>query len=62
MSQSDPMQWLDPLPQSEMLRRVRAFDWSRTPLGPIGDWPQSLKTAVQLCLSSRFPLISSGSR
>ncbi|MDB5635242.1 MAG: hypothetical protein JWP51_150, partial [Bradyrhizobium sp.] len=24
--------------------RVRAFDWEKTPLGPISSWPQSLKT------------------
>src|SRR5579859_1989661 len=39
----------------EMGERIRAFDWLRTPLGPIEIWPQSLKTAVQIILSSRQP-------
>jgi len=30
----------------EMGERTRAFDWSQTPVGPVEDWPQSLKTAV----------------
>ena len=38
-------------------RRIREFDWSQTPTGPIAAWPQSLKTAVSLCLASRFQLI-----
>ena len=36
--------------------RVRAFDWSKTPLGPIVHWPQSLRTAVSILLSSRQPM------
>ena len=31
---------------------IRAHDWSTTPLGPIDTWPQSLKTAVDICLAS----------
>ena len=34
---------------------IRAKDWSATPLGPIEDWPHSLRTAVSLCLASNFP-------
>ncbi|WP_434382424.1 ATP-binding protein [Melittangium boletus] len=41
----------------EMAARIRAFDWTRTPLGPPERWPQSLKTAVSICLDSRFPMI-----
>jgi PAS domain S-box-containing protein len=40
----------------EMDARIRAFDWSKTPLGPIGEWPMSLLEAVSLCLRSRFQL------
>ena len=29
---------------SEMGARMRAIDWSRTPLGPVETWPQSLST------------------
>src|SRR6201993_3215864 len=32
---------------------VREFDWSKTPLGPIESWPQSLKTVVRVVLTSR---------
>src|SRR5215210_8234760 len=35
---------------------IRSMDWSRTPLGPIESWPQSLRTAAGLCLSSNFPI------
>ena len=38
-----------------MAERVRTFDWSRTPLGPMDQWPQSLRTSVGICLNSRFP-------
>jgi PAS domain S-box-containing protein len=36
---------------------ARALDWSRTPLGPVAHWPQSLKTSVSICLNSRFPVL-----
>lgn len=32
--------------------RVRAFDWEKTPLGPIASWPQSLKTTIDLMMAS----------
>jgi len=34
---------------------MRAFDWSSTPLGPVDQWPRSLKTAVRIMLTSRQP-------
>jgi PAS domain S-box-containing protein len=40
----------------EMDARIRCFDWASTPLGPIGEWPPSLREAVSLCLRSRFQL------
>ena len=40
----------------EMGQRIRAFDWSRTPLGPAESWPQSLKTAIRIMLTSRQPI------
>src|SRR5882724_10889998 len=40
----------------EMGKVVRAKDWSKTPLGPIDSWPQSLRTVVSLCLASNFPI------
>lgn len=36
---------------------IRAFDWSKTSLGPIQTWPQSLKTTVNLILQSPVPLV-----
>lgn len=36
----------------EMRARCRAFDWAATPLGPVAEWPQSLRSAVDICLGS----------
>ncbi|RZK41057.1 MAG: response regulator [Pedobacter sp.] len=41
----------------EMGELIRAMDWSKTALGPISTWPQSLRTSVSLCLSSTFPIL-----
>jgi PAS domain S-box-containing protein len=35
---------------------MREKDWAKTPLGPVTGWPQSLRTAVSICLHSRFEL------
>ncbi|WP_155370939.1 SpoIIE family protein phosphatase [Catellatospora vulcania] len=35
---------------------LRAVDWAATPLGPVPGWPQSLRTAVSILLSSKFPM------
>jgi PAS domain S-box-containing protein len=35
---------------------IRAYDWTKTPLGPPGSWPRSLKTAVRIMLTSRQPI------
>lgn len=40
----------------EMGALIRGFDWDRTPLGAPISWPQGLKTAVRLLLSSRHPV------
>ncbi|MDP3853382.1 ATP-binding protein [Phenylobacterium sp.] len=40
----------------EMADLIRSTDWSLSPLGPIDDWPQSLRTTVSLCLASNFPI------
>jgi len=37
-------------------RRIRMFDWARTPLGDIATWPAHLRTAVDIVLGSRFPM------
>jgi hypothetical protein len=41
----------------EMRQRVNDTDWSATPLGPMSEWPQSLKTSVDIVLGSAFPQI-----
>ena len=40
----------------DMGERIRAYDWSKTPLGPIIRWPQSLRTVVNILLSSRYAM------
>src|SRR5579863_5822414 len=40
----------------EMGARMRALDWSRTPLGVPSRWPQSLKTIVRVMLDSRYAM------
>ena len=40
----------------EMGARMRSLDWSRTAVGPVETWPQSLKTAVRIMLSSRYAM------
>ena len=35
---------------------MRAFDWSKSSLGPPASWPQSLRVTVRLVLSSRHPM------
>lgn len=40
----------------EMGARMRALDWSKTPLGNRAQWPQSLKTIVRVIFDSRYAL------
>ena len=40
----------------EIGRDLSAVDWISTPLGPVDGWPQSLRTAVNILLSSRFAM------
>jgi len=37
----------------EMGERIRALDWSTTPLGPVDGWPQSLRSALSHLLPSK---------
>jgi hypothetical protein len=41
----------------EMGERIRAFDWSKTPLGPRSSWSPSLRMMVRFLLANRFPLL-----
>jgi len=48
-----------PLPDGAgglMAARIRALDWSGTPIGPMANWPESLRVAADLCLNCRFPM------
>jgi PAS domain S-box-containing protein len=36
---------------------IASYDWSRTPLGPIEQWRQSLKTAAGILLRSPVPIV-----
>ena len=40
----------------EMGARMRAFDWSTTALGPLEQWPQSLRISVRIMLGSGYPM------
>ena len=51
---SGPDSWL--IGGGEMGELLRTMDWSRSPLGPLAAWPQSLRTTVGLVLNSSFPI------
>jgi PAS domain-containing protein len=36
----------------EMSERIREFEWEETPLGPMAEWPQELRTAVDIMLGA----------
>ncbi|MFC5551890.1 ATP-binding protein [Massilia aerilata] len=52
---NDDLSWLTG--GGDMGALIRSMDWSATPLGPLDQWPQSLRTSVSLCLSSTFPIL-----
>src|SRR5689334_25189829 len=41
----------------EMGSRIRDFDWSKTSLGPVERWPQSLRSAVSILLPSKAQIV-----
>ena len=41
----------------EMGARMRAIDWSNTPLGPVEAWPQSLRSTLSMLLPSKAQII-----
>ena len=55
MSLQAPADWL--VGDSEMGALMRSIDWAATPLGPVSAWPESLRSAVSICLGSRFPIV-----
>ena len=36
----------------EVAARLRETDWARTPFGPVGQWPGSLRTMIRTVLDS----------
>jgi PAS domain S-box-containing protein len=41
---------------SEMAARMREIDWSATPIGPVEQWPQALRTSVRMMLSGGYAM------
>src|SRR5215475_3623375 len=53
----DPARFAPQFPgDSELARLMRAYDWAGTPLGTPDTWPQSLRTAVSIMLTSSQPI------
>jgi len=40
----------------DMSERIRHFDWSQTSIGAVDKWKQSLRSALNICLNSNFPI------
>jgi PAS domain S-box-containing protein len=40
-----------------MARLVLKKNWRATPLGRLEDWPPNIRTALGICLNSRFPIL-----
>ena len=53
-SSLDPLAFLSG--GKEMGSLIRSMDWSKSALGPVADWPQSLRTTVSICLASNLPI------
>jgi signal transduction histidine kinase/PAS domain-containing protein len=56
---TDPSSFVEFLSQhgGEMGALMASLDWPSTLVGPISTWPQSLRTAISICLSSGFPML-----
>ena len=56
-SPGDPadLSWLDQGGEAGAL--IRAFDWTRTGIGPLESWPQSLRTVTGILLLSPVPIV-----
>jgi PAS domain S-box-containing protein len=46
-----------PIGGGEMGERVRNFDWSTTPLGPVSQWPSHLRIKVNSIVNSPIPQV-----
>src|SRR4051812_34039855 len=45
------------LEQDPTLKLINEFDWAASPLGPIPDWPESLRGAVRLIMTAATPMV-----
>src|ERR1700759_4721014 len=45
-----------PAPSNELAKLIADHNWAETSVGPASGWPQSLKTAVGIMLTSRQPI------
>src|SRR5690554_4048221 len=37
--------------------QIETINWEKNPLGRLEEWPDSLKTSLNLCLNSPFPML-----
>ena len=44
--------------EGEMRALARGVDWSSTPVGPVEQWPQSLRTTVSILFEAKFPMLA----
>lgn len=35
---------------------IRSINWAENPLGPMNEWPQSLRTTLSILINSKFPM------
>lgn len=49
--------WERAAQRSPIGEALLAVDWSATGLGPPASWPAQLRTAVEICLTTRFPML-----
>jgi signal transduction histidine kinase len=54
-NRGDDFTWLDRGGEAGGL--IRAFDWTRTGLGPLETWPRSLRTITSMLLLSPVPIV-----
>ena len=45
------------LEQNPTLKLINDYDWAANPLGPIPDWPESLKGAVRVMMAASTPMV-----
>jgi PAS domain S-box-containing protein len=45
------------LERDPTLKLINDYDWSSNPLGPIPDWPESLRGAVRLIMAASTPMV-----